>query len=200
MRPAMILAQLTPFGWAIIAAMIASVLIAIKFMKRTSPGVKPGCAGVAYVATICFILFLFVIVFLPLLAQRIYQGITGARSGSFLEWMTVGGCFVMVLGMFYIMSWGIAFALGRNTNRFARVGKRLLTGLLVPAAMLFMLCMLCYALYLHFSGEKRQPFWVIAICLAFAIILFLGFWGYMKTLTGQQQDPPGNGDRRSNKL
>jgi len=191
MWPTLILAQLTPFGWALIAAMPAAVFIAIKFIKRTNPGERPGCAGVAYVATICFILMLFVIIFLPLLSQRMYQGITGTRSGSFLEWVTVGGCFVMVLGMFYIMSWGIAFALGRNTKRFARVGIQLLSWLLLPAAMLFMLSMLCYVLYLHFAGEKRQPFWVIAVCLLFAVILFLGFWGYLKMLINRQRTPPG---------
>ncbi|WP_300600124.1 hypothetical protein [Niabella sp.] len=194
--PAIILAQLTPFGWALIAAMMAAVFVAIKFLKRTSPGSKPGCAGVAYVATICFILFLFVMVFLPLLSQRIYQGITGTRSGGFLEWATVGGCFIMVLGMFYLMSWGLAFAFGRNTKRFATVGMRLLSWLLLPAAMLFMFSMLCYAMYLHFSGEKRQPFWVIAICLLFAIILFLGFWGYMKMLISQRPKPRNNGSKR----
>ncbi|MCF3110975.1 hypothetical protein LL912_19470 [Niabella sp. CC-SYL272] len=198
---AMILAQLTPFGWALIGAMTAAVFIAIKFIKRTSPGVKPGCAGVAYVATIYFILFLFVIVFLPLLSQRIYQGITGARSGSFLEWLTVGGCFIMVLGMFYIMSWGIAFALGRSTRRFAAVGRQLLAWFLIPVAMLFMFSVLCYAVYLHFSGQKQQPFWVIAICLLFAVALFFGCWGYLKMLTGQQRALQNNkNNRRGNKL
>lgn len=201
MEPAIILAQLTPFGWVLIGAMMAAVFIAVKFIKRTNPGVKPGCAGVAYVATICFILFLLVIVFLPLLSQRIYQGITGVHSGSFLEWVTVAGCFVMVLGMLYLMSWGIAFALGRNTRRFAAVGRQLLAWFLIPMAMLFMFSLLCYAIYLHFSGQKQQPFWVIAICLLFTVALFFGCWGYLKMLAGQQRTFRNNkNNRRGNKL
>ncbi|MGF6849809.1 hypothetical protein QFZ51_005044 [Chitinophaga sp. W3I9] len=51
-----ILLRITSYGWAAIAIVVLSVLLAVKILKRNNPGGKPGCMGIGYVSLVVFCL------------------------------------------------------------------------------------------------------------------------------------------------
>jgi hypothetical protein len=54
-----ILLRITGYGWTAIAFVVLSVLIAVKILKRSNPGSRPGCMGIGYVSLVVFCLLSF---------------------------------------------------------------------------------------------------------------------------------------------
>lgn len=191
--------HLTNFGWLLIALLIFSLFIGYRYIKRSNPDEKPGCVGVVYVATICFILSLFVVMFAPALVNVVIgkshltiKGGDTEEESSLIGNILVGGSLLMIFIMFYCLCWGIAYALGKNTSRFMSIGVKILIYFIVPLGMLFMLFMLSRVVYRHAMGIERHETWAIGLCSFFSVGLFFGFWGYIKMLLRPKSADPGN--------
>lgn len=71
----MVLLQITSYGWAAIAMMVLSVLVAVKVLKRGDTRRKPGCLGVGYIALIVFCLLSFATMLSGMLGGFVYHAL-----------------------------------------------------------------------------------------------------------------------------
>lgn len=68
----MILLRITPYGWALIAAILLSLALTRGVVRRMSPKENAGCLSFGYTALIISILMIFVLTFSVSISQSIY--------------------------------------------------------------------------------------------------------------------------------
>ncbi len=248
---AILLLQITSYGWAAIAMMVLSVLVAVKMLRRNNSQRRPGCLGVGYIALIVFLLLGFATMLSGMLGGFVYHafklpryearvvdhfayedknskgnrvtmyrpvvvftdaggqeqrlqtdiassgakeigstitvlyepGMSAAEELSGGKYVLLGGAFMGLLIIAFLLVAGITYAMGRPMARISMIGMGLLVYVVFPAGMLFLLGGMGYAVVLYFMGKKPDmPIWALAICIFFCIVLLLAFMGYVRML------------------
>lgn len=106
-----------------------------------------------------------------------------AQEFSLKKLFLMCGLSVMMLILGYIVVAAIQYALGKNMQKTLKFGAKLVLQFLVPLGMITMCCLLSFALYQYFSGQKPDmPMWAVIICGFFAFVLFLSSIAYIKTI------------------
>ncbi|WP_131368606.1 hypothetical protein [Chryseobacterium soli] len=114
------------------------------------------------------------------------QSVTNLSFGTQKLIIFMVALFLFVLGL--AMTWILLYSLGKDYSIVFRIGMGFVGYLVFPAAMLFFIGAMSWAIWEYFQGKRNDmPIWALGICSLFVTLLIPAFLGYMKMLFSKEK-------------
>ncbi|MBE8725062.1 hypothetical protein [Flavobacterium hungaricum] len=160
------LAGLTPFGYAFIALIFLSFLIAYFWLKSSKKQNKPGCLSIGLTAFLIWFVLMFPTAFTFTIIE---SGNTYAQMGAAVFW-----CIILLFILYFVFVKDTS-----KGKRFIFSIFKYLLYLIFAGLFLVLFGGLAYYAYMRlFTTEKNDdPIWVAFLCIFFVASLIIAAFG-----------------------
>lgn len=161
------LAGLTPFGYAFIALIFLSFLIAYFWLKSSKKENKLGCLSIGLTALLIWFVLMFPTLFSFMIIEN---GNTLARVGVAAFWVIV-----LIFGLYFVFAKNTT----KGKNIIFSLFKYVLITIFTGLFLVLFFGMVYYGYLRLFTTEKNgDPIWAAFLCIFFVAVLIIAGFGF----------------------